>query len=189
MTNNFQQINVCICNKQETYINEFKRCSACKITFYCSKECQRKDWDRHKQECHKICGNEQIECYNYLKENCTNENVNRLKRIIQKAIKFYGECGCNTEQQIVICDLDRGNNKATFDIITEEEKDAAPDENYRRHIRDCKDKLLIFIQDGKTNTLLAYNTDKVKLPLTKVVNGNLVPNNKSNTDVSLEIKL
>lgn len=28
-----------------------KRCSACHITIYCSKECQAADWGRHKPEC------------------------------------------------------------------------------------------------------------------------------------------
>ena len=37
------------------YCGEFghnmKRCSACKIIRYCSKECQKKDWREHKTEC------------------------------------------------------------------------------------------------------------------------------------------
>ncbi len=28
-----------------------KKCSACKAVFYCSRECQKRDWRRHKQEC------------------------------------------------------------------------------------------------------------------------------------------
>ena len=30
-----------------------KRCSACKRVVYCSRDCQRMDWERHKQECNK----------------------------------------------------------------------------------------------------------------------------------------
>lgn len=30
---------------------QFKRCSRCKKTLYCSKECQVKDWSKHKLEC------------------------------------------------------------------------------------------------------------------------------------------
>ena len=30
-------------------------CSACNVTFYCSKECQKKDWtDGHKEECKEL---------------------------------------------------------------------------------------------------------------------------------------
>ena len=30
---------------------DLKSCSVCKIVYYCSKECQRKDWKDHKLEC------------------------------------------------------------------------------------------------------------------------------------------
>lgn len=30
---------------------EKKRCGACRLQFYCSKECQRKDWKEHKKTC------------------------------------------------------------------------------------------------------------------------------------------
>ena len=30
---------------------ELLRCSACKKTYYCSKECQKKDWKKHKPRC------------------------------------------------------------------------------------------------------------------------------------------
>jgi radical SAM protein with 4Fe4S-binding SPASM domain len=32
---------------------KFKRCSKCKLSVYCSKECQKKDWIRHKEICFK----------------------------------------------------------------------------------------------------------------------------------------
>jgi hypothetical protein len=28
-----------------------QRCSSCKVTYYCSKECQKKAWPRHKDSC------------------------------------------------------------------------------------------------------------------------------------------
>ncbi len=33
---------------------KFKHCSACKSVYYCSRECQKSDWKRHKKECKKI---------------------------------------------------------------------------------------------------------------------------------------
>ena len=40
------------CEIKETNV-KFSKCSMCKCTYYCSKECQKKDWSMHK----KICGN------------------------------------------------------------------------------------------------------------------------------------
>ena len=40
------------CEVKETD-NKFDKCSACKCTYYCSQECQKKDWSIHK----KICSN------------------------------------------------------------------------------------------------------------------------------------
>ncbi len=40
----------CVCKKViETY--QIKRCSNCKMAYYCSKECQKKDWKEHKKFC------------------------------------------------------------------------------------------------------------------------------------------
>lgn len=36
------------CNRPSTFI-----CTICKIKFYCSKECQKKDWQNHKKSCKK----------------------------------------------------------------------------------------------------------------------------------------
>ena len=33
---------------------KFKHCSACKSVHYCSRECQKSDWKRHKKECKKV---------------------------------------------------------------------------------------------------------------------------------------
>lgn len=44
-----QPINICLNCFQTGY--DFKRCSRCKIAYYCSQDCQRKDWTRHSREC------------------------------------------------------------------------------------------------------------------------------------------
>lgn len=40
-----------MCGKRD--IVGLKKCSRCKIAKYCSKECQREDWKRHREECNK----------------------------------------------------------------------------------------------------------------------------------------
>lgn len=42
-----------VCHTCKKYTNELK-CSKCKVTIYCSKECQRFDWKEHKKICYAI---------------------------------------------------------------------------------------------------------------------------------------
>ncbi|KAF4611704.1 hypothetical protein D9613_004045 [Agrocybe pediades] len=39
------------CDEKETYVTEFKRCAACHLVSYCSPECQKRDWENHKEAC------------------------------------------------------------------------------------------------------------------------------------------
>lgn len=39
------------CKKIERKMNAFKRCSNCKQVHYCSQDCQKKDWNKHKSQC------------------------------------------------------------------------------------------------------------------------------------------
>jgi len=39
------------CNKYSDDKNQLKKCSICKFTYYCSKECQKLDWTNHKKYC------------------------------------------------------------------------------------------------------------------------------------------
>ncbi len=38
--------------KQMIESYQLKRCSNCKMAYYCSKECQKKDWQKHKIFCY-----------------------------------------------------------------------------------------------------------------------------------------
>ncbi|RDX56694.1 hypothetical protein K466DRAFT_481374 [Polyporus arcularius HHB13444] len=47
----------CACCERDETANDpgnLKKCSQCKLTRYCSNECQKKDWPRHKVTCNKI---------------------------------------------------------------------------------------------------------------------------------------
>ena len=42
------------CNMTENTLRQFKGCSSCRKVFYCSKACQKHDWEDHKKMCNLI---------------------------------------------------------------------------------------------------------------------------------------
>jgi hypothetical protein len=48
------------CGKNPTQNPEikFKRCGTCQTVYYCSRECQRNDWKKHKEICKPLNSNE-----------------------------------------------------------------------------------------------------------------------------------
>ena len=40
-----------VCHKYETSVKQYNRCSKCKTISYCSRECQKEHWKKHKPEC------------------------------------------------------------------------------------------------------------------------------------------
>ena len=52
-----QDADVCdACGKSQSLLSEkLKKCQACKVTFYCSKACQKKAWKAHKKVCADLC--------------------------------------------------------------------------------------------------------------------------------------
>lgn len=47
---NFSMLNQCAFCKDHI-INDLKKCSRCKITYYCNQNCQKSDWSKHKINC------------------------------------------------------------------------------------------------------------------------------------------
>lgn len=41
------------CSKTSSETENLKRCAKCQTTWYCSRECQKKDWKAHKKVCSK----------------------------------------------------------------------------------------------------------------------------------------
>jgi hypothetical protein len=69
-----QDIKECtLCRKQ---FDKLKRCTGCLCTFYCSVECQKKDWSNHKMESKK------------LREGKNTENVQDLVKKIHERMNF-----------------------------------------------------------------------------------------------------
>jgi hypothetical protein len=52
-----QQTNIPTCNTCNKIDEKLKKCTRCKTMFYCSKECQVKDWKKHKKICKKYNSN------------------------------------------------------------------------------------------------------------------------------------
>ena len=40
-----------LCGKAQYLVGQLKKCTVCKKTFYCSKQCQKSDWRKHKKIC------------------------------------------------------------------------------------------------------------------------------------------
>ena len=84
------------CNKNSTT----KRCANCKSVYYCSRECQKKDWASHKRQCldlplfrkksSKITANDslakvvsdQLHLRNLIKDAVADENDNNLQVLL-----------------------------------------------------------------------------------------------------------
>lgn len=65
-----------MCCRQCGKIENIKRCTKCRFLYYCSIECQRLNWDRHKNDCEMISS------------------------FMQKKVPFY----CDNENDLIKCD-------------------------------------------------------------------------------------
>ena len=43
------------CGAKEAAMAQFKKCTMCKVTFYCGRECQKAHWKVHKKTCASLC--------------------------------------------------------------------------------------------------------------------------------------
>lgn len=96
------------CNKSEISV-EFQRslmqCSRCKQAYYCSKECQKKDWKSHKPHC-KILDNKYREKSGLAMQNCilAFAQKNYIK-IVDKILDVMEATGLSKEELLLEVDF------------------------------------------------------------------------------------
>lgn len=149
----------------ESYIGEFKRCSGCKNMRYCSVECQKQDWNLvHKDNCKKTLEKGSQNSLNLL--NRVHKEQTIAQRLATQARKFYidNKSDETYSQQVVLCEisLNKDDYKINFDIINQNGIDNPPDEVFKRHLEQCRDKFLIIIHDLDSTLVSVYQLPKIE---------------------------
>ena len=80
----------CVCSKEGA-----KRCSKCKLQYYCSKECQQSDWKNHKAICRK--GNSEETSAAMSLETCSVCSKEASKKCSKCKLQFYCSKQCQKE--------------------------------------------------------------------------------------------
>jgi len=133
----------CFKSPESSNIKGVKPCSRCKFIFYCGKDCQKKDWKLHKNECLRIVN---------MDPNLVPKLVNALTRTMARAI-----------------DLDmmgESQNKSTFykrsfwDLVSHSE-DIKKDPERMMKVDLLVEVLEYFMKTPDPTAMLRYNRDKI----------------------------
>jgi hypothetical protein len=152
MSNTIRKCQNLACSNIETQFGDFKHCANCKITVYCSPECQKIDWKKgnHKNKC-KI--EENFTLRKYLQEKSPQDKIDtRGERIGRYAYNYFAKNASITTEQYMIVKIDMISNVAKFSLC---------EKNIEEMKKFCKEKcniddnpsLVISIMDVKTSNV------------------------------------
>jgi len=82
--------NICRCTSCDKKADS--RCAGCSQVYYCSFECQRKDWDRHKSECSVSCEDVGIQLPTIKISKKTPKSIEEAAKQMISAIKASPKC-------------------------------------------------------------------------------------------------
>ena len=86
-----------MCGRKEKEAT-LKKCSRCKSLWYCSKECQRKNWSSHKLQCREPCANESTTNTN-ANNDAQNPYAAQFANLVED-VKTCEYCGIKKEKMI-----------------------------------------------------------------------------------------
>jgi len=138
-----KRCDACFKSPETSNIKCVKPCSRCKFIFYCGKDCQKRDWKLHKNECLRIVN---------MDPNLVGKLVNQLTRLMARTI-----------------DLDimgESNNKSTFykrtfwDLASHSE-DIKKDSERMLKVDTLIEVLEYFMKTPDPTTMLRYSRDKI----------------------------
>jgi len=138
-----QRCDCCFKSPQTSNIKAVKPCSRCKFIFYCGKDCQKRDWKLHKNECMRIVN---------MDPNLVGKLVNQFTRLMARAIDLD-----------VLGESQKPSNfyKRTFWDLESHAEDLKQDPTRMLKVDTVTDVLEYFMKTPDPTTMLRYNKDKI----------------------------
>jgi len=133
----------CFKSPDTSNIKAVKPCSRCKFIFYCGKDCQKRDWKLHKNECMRI-----VE----MDPNLVGKLINQFTRIMARAIDLDVMGESNKPSQFY---------KRTFWELASHAEDIKKDSERMKKVDTVIDVLEYFMKTPDPTTMLRYDKEKI----------------------------
>jgi len=133
----------CFKSPESSNIKAVKSCSRCKFIFYCGKDCQKRDWKLHKNECLRIVN---------MDPNLVEKLVNQFTRIMARAIDLdvMGESQKQSDFY-----------KRSFWDLESHVEDLKKDPERMLKVDTVIEVLEYFMRSPDPHVMLNYNRDKI----------------------------